>query len=67
MAKRSQIQVALDQIEAEIQQLEAVRDRLKAAAFRVEPKRKPLKAASKRRLSGEGATTDSGNMNYPPA
>ena len=75
MARRNGIQIALDKITAEIEELSKVRQRLLDVAdplVRRERKPRKVKAEafpipSKRRSHGEGATTDSGNMNYPPA
>lgn len=67
--RKSQIELAIDTAQAEVDQLQVFIERLKDQQARIsgKPKHKPLKAISKRRLNSEGATTDSGNLNYPPA
>lgn len=65
MAAKSNVQIAIEKAEAEIAFQQRLIESLKAtqkAKARVEGTRR-----SKRRRDGEGATTDSGNMNYPPA
>lgn len=63
MTKKSQIQIAIDKIDAEIKALADARGRLYEAQQGTPLKRKP---SPRRRDRAEGGTTDSGNMNYPP-
>jgi hypothetical protein len=66
MAKVSQLQAAIHSIDAEIALLQRARKVLTDTQAE-KPSRERKSTAPKRRRNGEGATTDSGNMNYPPA
>jgi len=66
MAKQSQIDQALASLKAERDVLDLAIRKLEAQVA-AKPTVKTPKRSSRRRDNGEGATTDSGNMAYPPA
>ena len=68
MAKQSQIEKALANLRAERDVLDLAIRKLEAQQVTNAPKRSAqLPKRSRKRDQGEGATTDSGNMKYPPA
>ena len=68
MAKQSQIDKALANLRVEREVLDLAIRKLEAQQATNAPKRATqVPKRGRKRDQGEGATTDSGDMNYPPA